>query len=650
MARFKALCLQFTVFLLIFTVSPVYPQQIEYLQKEDVNRVMNQIFDRHINKKEMTEEILKNSLRLYVDQFDPRHIYLLQSEVEPFLNPSEEEIEQYLTNYKKHNFTTFRKIDELVANAIDRQRGIRKSLMSDPDPLFRDRLGPDYYDSLSQRNDFAASAGELKQRVRDDIMDFIEHQRDRFGAEAVSRSRQHVLDRYDNLQKDWESGYLYVDNHERPLPPQQREHQFTLHVLKALSRSLDSHTSVINDSEAYNMRSRLLKGHPGTGIAFEDKLEGIAVKKIQSGTPAERAGKITPGDLLLAVNGTPVAQYSFNRVLSMLEGEKGTEVSLTFKRPQANIVYRVDLKREMIMSEENRVEVESVPFEDGVIGKIALHSFYKNSNGISSEKDVRTAIAELKEEGRLKGLVLDLRNNSGGYLSEAVKVAGLFITNGVIVISKYHDGEKHFYRDVDGKTYFDGPLVVLISRVTASAAEIVAQALQDYGVAVIVGDDRSYGKGSIQSQTVTGDEGSAYFKVTVGKYYTVSGRTPQVKGVIADVVVPGEYVYYEGLGEKKSKNSLLPDRIEPAYEDSLSDIKPEAKPWFFRYYLPTLQPKKTSWQKMIPELNARSRQRLHIAKGHGVSAKEQENEAVRVVQDMIKLHSKLNKDQVGAYE
>ena len=149
---------------------------------------------------------------------------------------------------------------------------------------------------------------------------------------------------------------------------------------------------------------------------------------------------------------------------------------------------------------------------------------------------------------------------------------------------------------------------------------------------------------------MTGDEGSAYFKVTVGKYYTVSGRTPQVKGVIADVVVPGEYVYYEDFGENKSKNALLPDRIEPAYADNLSDIKPEAKPWFLRYYLPTLQPKKTSWQKMIPELCARSRERLQLAEGHAVSHEEQVREAVSVVRDMITLHSKLNKNHVGAYE
>ncbi len=648
MVRFKALFLQLTIILWIFTISPVYSQPVEYLQKSDINHVMGEIFEQHIDKNHMTDKILKDSLQLYLQQFDLRHIYFLHSEVQPYLNPSDSEIRQYLADYKKQDYSPFRKIDALVDKAIQRQQRIRKDLMSHPNSLFQDQLGPGYYSSFP-RKDYVKDQKDLKRLVQEDIMDFIELQRQRYGEEAVNTHKQHILDRYDSMRNDWERGYLYVDNDGKPLPSKQREHQFTLHVLKALSRSLDSHTSVISNSEAYDMRSRLLKGYPGTGIDFEENLDGIVVKKIQQNTPAANSGKIHEGDFLYAVNGTPIEKYSFSTVMKMLEGVEGQSVALTFKRPQAGAIYKVNLTRQMIMSDEDRVITGFVPFEDGIIGEITLHSFYKNGRGISSEGDVRKAIADLKKEGHLKGLILDLRDNSGGYLSEAVKVAGLFITNGVIVISKYHDGDKHYYRDVDGKTYYEGPLVVLISRFTASAAEIVAQALQDYGVAVIVGDDRSFGKGTIQSQTVTGDEDSSYFKVTVGKYYTVSGKTPQLKGVIADIAVPSEYVY-EDIGEKYLKTHLNSDNIEPAYIDKLSDIDSEARPWFFRYYLPTLQPKKTSWQKMLPELRADSQKRLHFVSGEGYSPQQQMSEAVSIVEDMIRLHSKLNRDNVGAYE
>ena len=169
-----------------------------------------------------------------------------------------------------------------------------------------------------------------------------------------------------------------------------------------------------------------------------------------------------------------------------------------------------------IVVDNGRVDVTSQPFGNGIIGIINLHSFYQGKD-ISSEEDVRNAIDKLQGQGDLRGLILDLRSNSGGFLSQAIKVAGLFITDGVIVISKYSNGEEKIYRDVDSQVAYDGPLIVLTSKATASAAEIVSQALQDYGVALVVGDEHTYGKGTIQTQTVTDNQSSSYFKVTVGK-------------------------------------------------------------------------------------------------------------------------------------
>ena len=183
-------------------------------------------------------------------------------------------------------------------------------------------------------------------------------------------------------------------------------------------------------------------------------------------------------------------------------------------------------------------------YADGIIGKINLPSFYESAEGLSCEADLKAALRDLRKQGDLKGLVVDLRENSGGFLHQAVKVAGLFVSSGIIVISKYAHGETQYLRDIDGKSYYSGPLVLLTSRGSASAAEIVAQALQDYGTVLIVGDDRTYGKGTIQYQTVTDVSAATFFKVTVGRYYTVSGRTTQIEGVIADIQVP---TYYSAL-------------------------------------------------------------------------------------------------------
>ncbi len=177
----------------------------------------------------------------------------------------------------------------------------------------------------------------------------------------------------------------------------------------------------------------------------------------------------------------------------------------------------------------------------------------------------------MEGKGKLLGLVLDLRNNPGGYLTQAVKVAGLFISDGVVVVSKYSNGEIQYYRDLDGNPQYTGPLVVLTSRLTASAAEIVAQALQDYGVALVVGDDRTYGKGTIQAQTVTDTGASSYFKVTVGEYFTPSGKSPQLTGVKSDVLLPGPYSKTK-VGEKYLDHPIAADHIAPSFNDDLKDI------------------------------------------------------------------------------
>lgn len=356
---------------------------------------------------------------------------------------------------------------------------------------------------------------------------------------------------------------------------------------------------------------RLQKEFKGIGLVLKETPKGAVVTHMLEGGPADKSKLIQIGDVLIEVDGETVIDQPFGKVMEKLHGEQNSSVKLTFKRKGekggADQIYNVELKRELIILNNDRVDVSSEPFGNGIIGKITLHSFYQG-DGVSSEKDVRHAIEELEKKGPLRGLILDLRENSGGFLSQAVKVAGLFITNGVIVISKYSDGEERFYRDVEGNTAYDGPLIVLTSKATASAAEIVAQALQDYGVALIVGDEHTYGKGTIQTQTVTDNDSTSYFKVTVGKYYTVSGHTPQKEGVKADIVAPSHW-NKEQIGESYL-DSVAPDTIPPVYEDKLQDISPDERAWYLKYYIPTVQHRTHVWRDMLPALRKNSEHRI----------------------------------------
>jgi carboxyl-terminal processing protease len=365
---------------------------------------------------------------------------------------------------------------------------------------------------------------------------------------------------------------------------------------------------VLNPAEAYDMRVRLEKGFQGVGLGFKQAKDGsLVVTKLIEGGPAATEGSIEVDDRLVEVNGKNVDKMPIDKVMPLLRGNVGSSVKLVFKRGSKSVP--VELKRAAIAITQDRVETAYENVDGGVVGKITLHSFYQGANGVNSENDVRKAIAELAQKGPIKGLILDLRENSGGFLTQAVKVAGLFITNGVIAVSKYSNGEEHIYRDMNSSVSYNGPLVILTSKATASAAEIVAQALQDYGVALVVGDEHTYGKGTIQSQTVTDDKSTSYFKVTVGKYYTVSGKTPQIKGVRADIIIPSPFV--DGhIGEEYLEYALEADTISPTFDDKLADIDSNLKPWYLHYYTPTLQHPIDKWRSMLPSLRQSADQRL----------------------------------------
>lgn len=603
------------VLLILSLVGLAYASEDETLKPKDIRRIMDQIFSEHVTKKGMDRQILGHALVVYIDQFDPYRMYLLESEVNQYKNLPPTELDQAIEQYKKNDYSLFVKLNQLIQSAIERSRKIREGLETDvKKSLFHP--SPDKEQKLVQKTTdaFPSTIDQLKDRILLNLATYIDLQKGRIEGTLTSETKEQILKTYEARLREYENHYLYQDEKGNPLPPQQQENLFAIHVIKALASSLDSHTSYYQENEAFDIRVRLQKEFRGIGIVLKDAPEGIVVTHMLEGGPAEKSKMIQNGDILIEVDGQSVLDHPFEKIMEMLHGEKNTSVKLTFKKKgEADQIYHVELKRELIVLNNDRVDVSSEPFGTGIIGKITLHSFYQGE-GLSSEKDVRNAIEQLQKKGSLRGLILDLRENSGGFLSQAVKVAGLFISNGVIVISKYSDGDEHFYRDVDGKEAFDGPLIVLTSKATASAAEIVAQALQDYGVALIVGDEHTYGKGTIQTQTVTDNQSTSYFKVTVGKYYTVSGHTPQKEGVKADIVVPSHW-FKEKIGEAYL-DSVEPDTIPAAYDDKLQDVPATARPWLLKYYTPTIQHRTFVWRDLLPILKKNSEYRIENNKNY----------------------------------
>lgn len=630
-------------------------------QPVEIHQVMQQILQQHLHSHQLNPPIMQSAIRLYIDQFDPERTYLLEGEVAKYQNLSDRDLAQIMRDYQGENYAIFQELDTVFQHSIYRARDLREKVEQEKAALFLKQAAE------SSSSNFPKTVGELKNNIKNDIVAFIDAAKKRYGESFIIKQPSKTIDTYEAKAREHEDQYLFVDEGGEPLPQSEQISLFSMHILKAIARSLDKHTNVLTPLEANDMMIRLEKGYPGVGIVLQQRPKGVYISSVMEQGPAARSGKVKVNDRLTAIDGVSIENRSIDDILKMLHGKKGSDVTLSLERKMkeehryVDKVFPVALQREYIPVNEGRVESSYETVGNGIVGKIKLNTFYRGENGVTSENDVRRAVQELDSKGNLRGLIIDLRENSGGYLTEAVKVASLFITDGVIVIAKFDNGNQQVFRDVDNHDLFNGPIVVLTSKATASAAEIVAQALQDYGVALVVGDERTYGKGTIQNQTVTQEDGTSFFKVTIGKYYTVSGKSPDQVGVKADIVVPSQFSFLN-FGNEVVQNDSIPS----SYKDNLTGIPQDKRDWYVHYYLPTVQPKTDIWTSLLATLKKNSNYRINKNKDYqlylkhtdGAEADEsdeesdashdknygvddlQMTEAVNIVKDMIILHQK----------
>lgn len=590
------------------------------LKISEIRPVMDEMLAVHIEHREMAPLLMRRAFKLFIEQFDMARMYLLQDEVRPFLEKSDKELARSVLNYRGGDLTDFICLSQVIQEAVFRARSFRREIQKE---LILNGEGLELPSGESYLG-FAKSDEQLKMRIRTQLVRFLlEEKRLAHLEEWTPEIRAKIFQLLSRRVAQKEESYLILDESGKFLDKTKSEHYLSLHALKSLAKSLDAHSCYFSREEAVEMRTALEKQFDGIGVVLREALDGVVISDLVKGGPADKSGQIAVGDQLVEVDGKSLQGLSYEQILRLLKGDGKRELVLKVKRLGSSSPIHVSLNREKIVMQDERLQTEFHPYADGIIGKLVLPSFYEGGHQSSAEQDIREGIKKLKKQGNLKGLILDMRENSGGFLTQAVKVASLFITRGVVVISKYAQGEMKYLREVDGRNYFDGPLVVLTSKASASAAEIVAQALQDYGAAVIVGDERTYGKGTIQYQTVTDENAKSYYKVTVGRYYTVSGRTTQIEGVKADLVVPTEYAPYN-IGERYLEYPLANDRVAPAYSDPLTDVEEKTKIWMQKNYLPHLQKPQTHWQKLLPVLSKNSSLRQKKDKNFSLFVQSQE--------------------------
>ncbi len=375
--------------------------------------------------------------------------------------------------------------------------------------------------------------------------------------ESVARSTAHTLERI--LKKSADDRYT--------------------EYLNAITASFDPHTNYFAPIEKENFDISMTGTLEGIGALLREDNEYTKVQEIIPGSPSWRQKELKQEDIILKVGQgdaepVDVVGMPINDVVRLIRGKRGTEVRLTVKKPDGQIVL-ISIIRDTVIVEETYAK--SAVINNQKIGKkfgyISLPSFYhdfKQKSSRNSAKDVKAALEKLKAE-KVAGIILDLRNNGGGALEDAIQTAGLFIKSGPIVQVRDSTGEEQVFRDPDSGIVYSGPVVVLVNSFSASASEIVAAALQDYNRAVIVGSSSTFGKGTVQamldldSRIIDRDESLkplGSLKLTIQKFYRINGGSTQSKGVSSNIVLPDIYSM-AAIGEKSLDYSLPWDTMNP---------------------------------------------------------------------------------------
>ncbi len=556
----------------------------------------SQLSSQHFGHKPFDEQMSKKAYKLYLSQLDPKKQFLLAADVkdlDQFAEKIDDEINNGRIALPDVGMKLLNKRVEKVAVLIKEIMGAGFS------PNKKDYLQTDS-DKLAASADRAELKDRwrrsLKMEVLDSYLDTVDKEnkkREKEGeslldAESKQINKEFWAEANKKVQKKTDA-YL-----ERLLKVTRQEHYNR--YFDAIARSFDPHTNYMAPTSKEDFDIHMSGSLEGIGALLREDDGHIKVVRVIPGSAAEAQGQLQAEDVIMSVSekdGEPVdiSSMSIREAVSYIRGPKGTEVRLTVTRADgARLV--IPIVRDVVKLEETYVKSTVIKDEkEGKIGYVKIPSFYRDfsagrlgRDGRNVTDDTRSELNKLKKEG-INGIILDLRNNGGGSLSDAVDVSGLFLSEGPMVQVKNSQGVIRVLEDKDRDVVYDGPMIVLINQFAASASEIFAAAMQDYGRALVVGGAHTHGKGTVQALLdmnrnlpllhLKKYEDLGALKVTIQKFYRVNGSSTQYKGVVPDVVLPSMLDYLE-TGEQYMDNSLPWDSVEavshPSWHGSRFDL------------------------------------------------------------------------------
>ena len=541
--------------------------------------VKNALAHVHYQPKPINDAYSREVYKNYFETIDPAKRYFLQSDMEEF-EKHRNQLDDYLNNgnlvfYKQTIDRLYQRVSEIdkmtqdiLSKPIDLNEDDElilepklKKAPADKQELYNEWKRYIKYNIL-QEIETMTSKEELQQEKKDSVIahklkDTINVKKLSLEEKKIKATKEikdlisHTFKRFQKRKKmDWFSVYM-----------------------NAYTEVFDPHTNYFSPKDKEDFDTSFAGKVIGIGAQIQEKKGNLYMGPLVVGAPAWKSKQISEGDKILKVRSKPneeainVVGMLVDEAVRLIRGEKGTEVTLTLQKKDGS-VKEVKLIREEVSIEDTFARSIIVNSPKGEkYGYIYLPRFnadFDDPNGRNASDDVKAEIVKLKSQN-IKGIILDVRNNGGGSLTEVVDIVGLFMKNGPVVQIKDPNGRINILRNKTNSPVWEGPLVIMQNEFSASASEILAGAMKDYGRAVVVGSPHSYGKGTVQTfadlnrfMNSTDDFGS--IKLTIQKFYRVNGKSTQLKGVDADIPM-NDFFSYSEIGERYRDNALPWDQI-----------------------------------------------------------------------------------------
>ena len=554
--------------------------------------VANLIQNNHYSRTDFEDEVSEKFLESYLKFLDSNKLYFNKQDIDSFNKKYKTTLDDYIFEGSIQPATDIYNL--YVERVTKRVEKIKSTLDSKEFKFDSDRTVEKRRKDSDWANDEQACdqlwenilEGQLleeeirKRRQTERAKELGKKLEDILGDESKESPKEKILKRYTRFMET-------LDKNDKE--------EACNFFLSTLSQVYDPHSEYFSQSELENFQVNMQNKLVGIGALLQMDDGAAKIQGLVVGGPADRGGELQIGDRIVGVSqGTnkemvDILYMKLNRVVDMIRGEKNTTVILKVVPADASddsetksiSIVRDEVKLKDKAANAELIQIKDENGENIKIGWINLYAFYADMQRgtVSCSFDVKRLLERLKKE-KIESLVIDLRGNGGGSLEEAIRLTGLFIDGGPVVQAKNAKGRISNKKSKVPNAVYDGPLVVLTDRSSASASEIFAAALQDYGRAIVVGDKSTFGKGTVQTVMPVKNYMPAIFpkdtkdragaiKVTIQKFYRIAGGSTQLKGVVPDIILPS---YRDALetGEESLPNALEHDSIDKMNYDSLN--------------------------------------------------------------------------------